>query len=209
MGLTIHLRDTNPEVVKAWTHFFARNAKVEISEGDVFELEVSALVSPANSFGIMDEGLGSAFNKRTNGALESRVRKLIQDKYAGELPVGLAEVMTSGLETPKFVIVAPTLRVPIRMTNANVNTYLATRAALRAIAAFIRKEREENNGNAASIESVAFVGMGTGSAKCAPAVAAFQMYEAYCQVVLGQEPNFATIEAATAHDQELRKSRYI
>jgi hypothetical protein len=35
------------------------------------------------------------------------------------------------------------------------------------------------------------------------------MYEAYCQIVLGQEPNFATVEAATAHDAELRKGRFI
>jgi len=135
------------------------------------------------------------------------VRKLIQEKWAGELPVGTAEVMTSGLDNPAMLVIAPTVRVPIRMTSTTVSSYLATRAALRAVAAHMRHEREELGET--KIESVALVGMGTGTAKVSPAVAAFQMYEAYCQIVLGQEPNFATIEAATAHDQELKKNRYV
>ncbi|HEY9678102.1 MAG TPA: hypothetical protein V6C76_08830 [Drouetiella sp.] len=208
MPLVVHLRDTNPELIKAWQAFFGRNARVDISEGNVLDLDVSVLVVPANSFGMMDDGLGTQLNKLSNGTLESRVRKLIQDKHAGELPVGCAEVITTNLDKPKLAIVAPTMRVPIRMTNANVNSYLATRAAFRTLAAYIRQDREDHDGDS-KIESVALVGMGTGAGKTAPAVAAFQMYEAYCQIVLGQEPNFATVEAATAHDAELRKSRYI
>jgi len=207
VSLTIHLRDTNPEVIKALQAFFERNARVEISEGDALSLDVSMLVVPCNSFGILGDGLAAQLNNKTNKALETRVRKLIQEKWAGELPVGTAEVMTSGLDNPAMLVIAPTVRVPIRMTSTTVSSYLATRAALRAVAAHMRHEREELGET--KIESVALVGMGTGTAKVSPAVAAFQMYEAYCQIVLGQEPNFATIEAATAHDQELKKNRYV
>lgn len=207
MALTVHLRDSNPEVVKAFQSFFGRNARVEISEGDIFELDVSALVCPTNSFGILDDGLAAQLNKKTNNQLEARVRKMLQDRHAGELPVGCAEVITTGMDKPVLCVVSPTMRVPSRMTNPTVNTYLATRAALRAIAAHMRQEREERGET--KVESVALVGMGTGTGKTAPAVAVFQMYEAYCQIVLGQEPNFATIEAASAHDAELKKSRYI
>lgn len=205
MALTFHLRDLNPDVVKGWNQFFSRGGRVEISEGDIMELDATAIVTPSNSFGILEGGLGDCLNKISQGKLETRIRKMIQDKHAGEMAVGYAEVIKSGMEKPQFVVVAPTVRVPIRQTNPTTNTYLATRAALRALAAFMR-EQNENGG--AKIESVAFVGMGTGGAKCPPAVAAFQMYEAYCQVVLGQEPNFATIETATAHDAELRKNRF-
>lgn len=205
MALTFHLRDLNPEVVKAFNQFFSRGGRVEISEGDVMDLDTTAIITPANSFGIMEGGLGDCLNKISQGKLENRIRKMIQDKHAGEMPVGQAEIIKSGMDKPQFVVVAPTVRVPIRQTNTNTNTYLATRAALRSLAAYMR-EVNENGG--AKIESVALVGMGTGGAKCPPAVAAFQMYEAYCQVVLGQEPNFATIETATAHDVELRKNRF-
>jgi O-acetyl-ADP-ribose deacetylase (regulator of RNase III) len=205
--LTIHLRDQSEEVVKAFNAFFGRNARVEISQGDVLELEPTALVVPTNSFGICDSGLAAQLNKKSNGQLEARVRKLIGDKYAGELSVGMADMITSGIDSPKLLILAPTMRVPIRMTSATVSSYLATRAALRMLAAHMRQEREEFGES--RVESVAIVGMGTGTGKTAPATAAFQMYEAYCQIVLGQEPNFATIEAAIAHDAELRKSRFI
>jgi len=201
MALTFHLVDLNPEVVKAWQQFFSRGGRAEISEGDVMALDMTAIVTPANSFGIMEGGLGDVLNKASQGKLETRIRKMIQDKHAGEMPVGQAEIIKSGMDKPQFIVVAPTVRVPIRQTNTTVNSYLATRAALRTLAAYMR-EANENGG--AKIESVAFVGMGTGGAKCPPAVAAFQMYEAYCQVVLGQEPNFATI----AHDVELRKNRF-
>ncbi|MBX9670649.1 MAG: hypothetical protein K2X93_23805 [Candidatus Obscuribacterales bacterium] len=208
MALSVFLRDKNPDVVKAWERFFGRQANLDIGEGDPLQLDLSAVVTPGNSFGIMDAGFAQELNVRSNGLFEGRIRKLIEDKYAGELPVGTAEVIKSGLDNPQFIVVSPTVRVPPeRLSSANVNTYLATRAAFRAIASFIRKERQE--GRESPIESVALVGMGTGLGKIPPVIAAFQMYEAYCQVVLGHKPNFATIESAAAHDQELRKSRYM
>lgn len=207
MALTIYLCDLSEEVVKAWGSFFGRNARVEISQGNVFDLNPTALIVPTNSFGILDSGLAAQINKKTDGQLESRLRKMISDKHAGELAVGVADIISTNLENPPIAIVAPTMRVPMRATNATVNAYLATRAAFRALAAHMRQEREES-GNT-TIESVALVGMGTGTGKTPPAISAFQMYEAYCQIVLGQEPNFATMEAATAHDQELRKSRFL
>lgn len=208
MGLTVFLRDKNPDIVKAWERFFGRDANIDIAEGDALGLNVEAIVSPGNSFGIMGGGFAQELNLFSKGAFEGRVRKLIEDKYAGELPVGNAEVIRSGLDHPRFIVVSPTVRVPPeRLTSANVNTYLATRAAFRALASFIRKERQE--GRESPIESVALVGMGTGAGKTPPMIAAFQMYEAYSQVVLGHKPNFATIESATAHDLELKKSRYM
>jgi len=207
VALAVYLCDKNPEVVKAWQAFFGRGAKVTISEGDVLALPVSVLVSPANSFGIMEDGLALSLHKATDGKLESRFRKLLQDKHAGELPIGQAEMMTTGIAQPERVIFAPTVRVPQRMNAANVNAFLSTRAALRFLGQYMREETEEKGST--HIESIAFVGMGTGGGRTSPATAAFQMYEAYCQIVLGQEPNFATIEAALAHDQELRKNRFV
>jgi O-acetyl-ADP-ribose deacetylase (regulator of RNase III) len=205
--MEVVLCDKNPEIIKAWHFFFDRGGRVTIKDGDIFESGVSAVVVPINSFGIMDDGLAEELNKKTDAMLESRARKLILEKYAGELPVGAAEVMTSGIESPKLVVLTPTLRVPMRSTNTNISTYLATRAALRSVAAYVR------NGDSGSskepLDSVGFVGLGTGQGGVSPAVAAFQMYEAFCQIFLGQVPNFATLEAATAHDAELRKSRFM
>ncbi len=71
MALTFHLRDLNPEVVKAFNQFFSRGGRVEISEGDVMDLDTTAIITPANSFGIMEGGLGDCLNKISQGKLET------------------------------------------------------------------------------------------------------------------------------------------
>src|SRR5438270_11719377 len=107
--MDVVLCDKNADVVKAWHNFFDRGGRVTIKEGDILESGVSAVVLPINSFGIMDEGFAEDINKKTDGMLQSRARKLILDKYAGELPVGMAEVITSGLDIPKLIVLAPTV----------------------------------------------------------------------------------------------------
>lgn len=204
--MEVILCDKNPDVVKAWHSFFDRAGRVKIQEGNVLELDVSAVVLPINSFGIMEDGLAEDINKLTDGLLESRARKMIGEKYSGELPVGNAEVMTSGIEKPHFVVLAPTTRVPQRMSSPGLSAYLAMRAALRAVGAYIRSADPHKGGE--SLNSVVFGDLGQGTGLPA-ASAAFQMYEAYCQIVLGQTPNFATVEAASAHDAELKKQRFI
>lgn len=207
MALSFYLRDKNPDVAKAFEEFFGRQPNLDIAEGDVLEMDVSAIVMPLNSFGILNTGFGLVLNEHFGGKFESRVRKLIQDNHAGELPVGAADMIRSGVDTPRYIVLAPSIRVPPdRAPTSSISSFLSTRAALRCLAAHLRKEKQE--GKDPSITSVAMVGMGTGTGKMAPAVAAFQMYEAYCQIVLGREPNFATIEAATAHHNELKRSRF-
>jgi O-acetyl-ADP-ribose deacetylase (regulator of RNase III) len=207
--MSLFLRDKNPDVVKAWQAFFSRlgeEAKVEFGEGDILEQQTPVIFVPINSFGIMDTGLALAVNKKTDGELETIVRRVIQEKYAGELPIGSAEVIETGRDNPHLVVVAPTVRVPSNIMAVNVNSYLAMRASLLTLARYIARLPKSEQGK---LLSFAAPGLATGGGRCAPATAAFQMYEAYCQVALGQLPNFATIEAATAHDQELKKNRFI
>lgn len=202
------LCDRNPDVVKAWESYFSRvgeQARVEVSEGNILEKDTPAIVMPINSFGILDSGLALTINKFMDGQLEDLVRTMIQKKYSGEMPIGSAEVLKTNREKPVIVIVSPTVRVPSNIMAVNVNPYIATRAALLALARYLGREKTMQG----TITSLAISGMGTGGGRAAPATAAFQMYEAYCQIALGQEPNFATIEAASAHDQELRKNRFI
>jgi O-acetyl-ADP-ribose deacetylase (regulator of RNase III) len=210
-GMNLVLRDRNPDVVKAWQAYFSRlgeGAKVEISEGDLLEAAPGVIVVPVNSFGILDSGLALALNKKMEGELETLVRKTIMEKYAGEMPIGSATALKTGHDSPGLVIITPTMRVPASIMAVNVNPYLSTRAALLALSAYLGRLEEEE---AAELlcASVSMSGLGTGAGRSSPATAAFQMYEAYCQVALGQLPNFATIEAAMAHDQELKKNRFV
>jgi O-acetyl-ADP-ribose deacetylase (regulator of RNase III) len=62
---------------------------VEIVNG-VFEslLEFDCLVSPANSFGLMDGGTDAAIVRFFGEELMERVQKRILAEYLGEQPVG-------------------------------------------------------------------------------------------------------------------------
>ena len=127
--MTIQLIDINPEMVGAWRNEFGSYSDIKISTGSIFELEADAIVSPANSFGIMDGGLDGKIRDFFSIEIEEKVRQKISLDHAGELPVGVA--ISTSIENRKFryLITAPTMRVP-EIVASTQNAYLAMRAIL-------------------------------------------------------------------------------
>jgi hypothetical protein len=76
-ALTVHLRDINTGVVKAWEQAFADAPGVFVSRGDIFEQKADAIVSPANSFGYMDGGIDLLYSKYFGWELEANLRALL------------------------------------------------------------------------------------------------------------------------------------
>jgi O-acetyl-ADP-ribose deacetylase (regulator of RNase III) len=121
--LRITLADYNDDLVAEWkkaTHY-------DFHHGDIFELSGDAIVSPANSFGFMDGGIDLVYVHRFG----KRVEKALQDKIKGlpfqELLVGQAVTVPTGDEKFPHMISAPTMRVPMQITDPN-----AVRLAMRA-----------------------------------------------------------------------------
>jgi len=56
----ILLVDKRRPLCDAWSQAFQKFPNVEVVEGDFFSWDADAMVSPANSFGIMDGGLDLA-----------------------------------------------------------------------------------------------------------------------------------------------------
>ena len=56
----MHLIDRDPALVRAWREVFRDRDEVTVHEDDYFAHPAAAMVSPANSFGIMDGGLDLA-----------------------------------------------------------------------------------------------------------------------------------------------------
>jgi O-acetyl-ADP-ribose deacetylase (regulator of RNase III) len=92
--------------------------------------------------------------------------------------VGMAEIVETCNTTVRFIISAPTMRVP-KSVKGSVNAYLSTRSALRRIVA-------HNHDSESKISSVAFPGMGTGVGEIPYALAALQMRVAIEQVIEGK-----------------------
>jgi O-acetyl-ADP-ribose deacetylase (regulator of RNase III) len=145
---------------------------VEVIAGDYFQRPADAIVSPANSFGIMDGGLDLAIRDQFGFPVERKVQELIDDKYHGELPVGSAEVVATDHPRWRYLVVAPTMRVPEPIP-FTIHAYLAFRAALVAV-------KNHNKGlGRREIDSLVCCGLGTGIGKVSANKCAMQMRAAY------------------------------
>jgi O-acetyl-ADP-ribose deacetylase (regulator of RNase III) len=171
---TISLVDRWSPLVEAWSETFAERAGVSVREGDFFANDADALVSPANSFGIMDGGLDLAIRSEMGTDIQKRVQAVILERYHGEMPVGVAEVVETGHARWPFLVVAPTMRVPEPVSNT-LNAYLAFRATLVAIRSF--------NDESLRIDSVVVPGLATGIGGMEPRRCAAQMRVAFDQVL--------------------------
>jgi O-acetyl-ADP-ribose deacetylase (regulator of RNase III) len=194
-ALTVHLRDINTGVVKAWEQAFADAPGVFVSRGDIFEQKADATVSPANSFGYMDGGIDLLYSKYFGWELEANLRALLSERHYGELPVGQAVVLATGHEFIPFLVSAPTMRVPMSI-GGTVNVYLAFRAALIAVLA-------HNASAGAPIRSLLVPGLGTGIGEVAPERAARQMRLAYNAIINGQGVKSRNARAILGEHQEL------
>jgi O-acetyl-ADP-ribose deacetylase (regulator of RNase III) len=167
----------NPSLGDAWRKLFV-GEPVEITERSLLDLECDAIVSPANSFGIMDGGLDWDIRERFGHQIEERVQDAIQRFGPRELLVGEAMSLHTHDEKIPWLIVAPTMRVPMSYGIAeSVNAYLAMKAALL-----------EFMDDFSELETLVVPGLCTGVGRMKPETAAWQMFTAYQEVVLDVWP---------------------
>jgi O-acetyl-ADP-ribose deacetylase (regulator of RNase III) len=131
----VTLVSTNEGIVRAWREEFAPHPQVAVVHGSIFDVEASALVSPANSFGIMDGGLDASIRDHFGPLVEERLRSRLAEQFHGELPVGLATVIETGHPRHTHLVAAPTMRCPGDVSST-INAYLAMKATLNAVRAF-------------------------------------------------------------------------
>jgi hypothetical protein len=92
-----------------------------LSRRSLLDVPVDAIVSPANSFGWMDGGLDAQLLERYGESLQHLVQARIRAEWNGELPVGCALSVPLPDGGPSWLIVAPTMRVPMRLPRDSVN----------------------------------------------------------------------------------------
>jgi O-acetyl-ADP-ribose deacetylase (regulator of RNase III) len=194
---SIHLHTFDGALADAWRRVFAGKSGVTIVEEDILVGRADAIVSPANSFGYMDGGIDLAYRKFFGYDLQISLQRRIREQFAGELPVGQATVMETGHDVFRYLVAAPTMRVPDRIVDT-VNVYLACRAALLAAL-------EHNKTSSAPIRSMRIPGLGTGVGAMPVSRAAFQMHAAY-DVVFGEPEWLDDANATLVHHEDLRSA---
>ncbi|MGB3693234.1 MAG: macro domain-containing protein [Spirulinaceae cyanobacterium] len=156
----------------AFQEFFTHLPHVEIIN-NYFEwiAEFDCLVSPANSFGIMDGGIDAAIIKFFGRSLEERVQQRILKDYLGEQPVGTSFIVETEHPKHPFLAHTPTMRVPMSIKGTDI-PYVAMWAMLLAV-------RQHNKNSQQLIQTVVCPGLGTGIGQVPYSEAARQMALAY------------------------------
>ena len=168
----LYLIDAKPELCDKWRQVFSSYSEVEVLTGDYFQQSADAIVSPANSFGIMDGGLDLAIRNELGFQIETDIQEVILNKYHGEMPIGTAEIINTNHNRWSYLIAAPTMRIPENIA-FTLNAYIAFRAILIAINRF--NESKPNR----PIKSLVCSGLGTGIGSMKPVKCAAQMRAAY------------------------------
>lgn len=181
--MKIIIADTQKDVASAMKKEFKDMKDVEVHEGSIFDVECDAIVSPANSFGFMDGGIDLNLSEYLGWQVQETLQKRIREKHNGELLVGLADIVQTGHPKVPFLIAAPTMRVPMALTDT-LNVYLATRAVM-----ILTKYGSLDDGTMVKdvIKVLAMSGMGTGIGRVPPRVAARQMKDAINDILYSKQ----------------------
>lgn len=197
--LTIILRDINPDMAAAWRTAFEAHADVRIGCGDIFEETADAIVSPANSFGYMNGGIDLIYARHFGWEVQTRLQAHLEAEWDGELPVGMATIVSTEDPEIPWLISAPTMRAP-GVVAETMNAYLAFRAALLAVQRF-------NNNTTPPIRSILCPGLGTAVGMMPPTRCARQMRMAYDWVRGGQRPPLGSINLRSHQEIEYVMTR--
>lgn len=184
--MKIVLTAVDLDLYNAWHRFCGDLDSVEVRRTSILDVECDALVSPANSFGFMDGGIDALYLRHFGVGLQNRVQDAIKERPNGELLVGEALAVSTGADNPRWLIVAPTMRVPMTLSDS-VNPYLAARAALRLCLPRDAAPAGATGGRPGGlvINSIALPGLGTGVGCVPPSVCAHQVRQAIDEVLLG------------------------
>lgn len=91
-------------------------------------LEIDCVVSPANSFGLMDGGYDRAITEHFVDELQKTVQRKILDELYGEQPVA-SSISVKIPGTSKMLIHTPTMRTPEMIVDTKT-VYYCTRTTL-------------------------------------------------------------------------------
>ncbi len=152
------------------------------------------MVSPANSFGLMDGGVDAAIINFFGERLMRDVQQFILDEYLGEQPVGTSFVIETHHPKHAWLAHTPTMRVPMEIAHTD-NVYLAMWAMLRAV-------HQHNQQHPQKINRVLCPGLGTGAGHVPGREAARQMALAYQNFL--NPPQYIDWRLANQRQAEIR-----
>ena len=130
--MKIYLLCNNLRVVNEWKAAFdgVKNVEAVYSDFDKFMVQnkVDCVVSPANSYGLMDGGYDLAITEWFGEGLPMRVREKILCEFFGEQPVGTSIIVDTDRDGVKLIH-TPSMRYPEKIRDPLV-VYTCMRTCL-------------------------------------------------------------------------------
>ena len=189
------LVDPNLPLCDAFREQFAELPDVEIICGHFEDVpEYDCMVSPANSFGLMDGGVDAAITHYFGTRLMRRVQSRIIEDFLGEQPVGTSIIVETQHDQHPFLAHTPTMRVPMAISRTD-NVYKAMWAMLLAV-------RQHNLTAERDIDTIVCPGLGTGVGQVPYRQAAKQMALAYRNFL--KPPHWIDWNFADARHRQVR-----
>jgi len=168
--MKIYLLDRNSNICYWWKFYFKDCNNVEIVCDDFAKFmdshNVECIVSPANSYGLMDGGYDLAISNYFGDSLPKKVQKYILNNLYGEQPVGTSIIVD--INDKQKLIHTPSMRVPSPIKDPLV-VYNCMRTCLMVAL--------ENN-----IDSIVIPAFGGDCGDVNYSVIAELMYKAYLQI---------------------------
>lgn len=171
--MKIYIIERNKRYFKYLYPYF-HDCKDVILINDAFESfikknkkKIECVVSPANSFGLMDGGYDLALTEYYGTQLQQRVQDYIIKHYLGEQPVGTSFIIETQKDN-QYLIHTPTMRTPERVTDARIIYQCMRTTLIEAI----------NN----NIKSILIPMFATHTGNVKPQITAKMMYKAYIQI---------------------------
>lgn len=173
---SVVLCSRNADMTQAWHDIGDVRPGIEVYEGSILDAGSDAVVSPANSFGLMRGGIDALYSS-VWPAIEQKVRSAVLAFHGGELPVGEAVVVATGAVRPAWLFSAPTMREPATMLpRGTVHPYLAARAVFRL---WRTGRLEDGRPVRRVVRTIAMPGLGTGYGGVSPESCARQIAAAW------------------------------
>jgi O-acetyl-ADP-ribose deacetylase (regulator of RNase III) len=178
--LTLVLVAVDAPMTQAWRTLAADRPGLVVHEGSVTDVDVDAVVSPANSFGFMGGGIDAVYARWFPG-ISGQVRAASGADRGRELPVGEAVIVPTGAPRPAWLVSAPTMRQPGERLPADG---AAARAAAGAVLRLWRDGSLPDGRRVRDIvHTIALPGLGTGVGGLSPEVCAAQVGAAWDEIL--------------------------
>ena len=129
--MKIILLDRKRQMCEEWNKYFKGFSDVEVVYDNIEYYDISnidCLVSPANSYGLMNGGYDLALTRMFDDELQNRVQDYIINNLYGEQPVG-SSIIVDIPNTNKKLIHTPTMRIPSPIVDSEI-VYTSMRSTL-------------------------------------------------------------------------------